>query len=353
MKCFGCFKPIASGEYCPKCKKELFNGRNINHLKFDIKEFYEYRQSQATRISISGVQDKISLRLEGNDLVPTMDKGEFILKPVPATQLKHSEDIVANEHLSMQLSKQVFKIPTAANAIIHFSNGEMAYLVKRFDYAKDGSKLDQEDFASIIGMSEETDGANYKYDSSYEAIALRAKEVMAASSSAIEDFYRRVIFNYLIGNGDAHLKNFSLYRPEGRRDLDFTPNYDLLYTKYHINEEFGEMGLELFAHHETKSYGALGFYSLEDCEVFGIMIGIPPKRLVKIYQDIFSNVKTAEQMIMESFMSERGKIAYITNFTERIQKRLCYTMSQHGFEFDSVIKPLAQAYLEEVKTIAR
>jgi hypothetical protein len=61
----------------------------------------------------------------------------------------------------------------------------------------------------------------------------------------------------------------------------------------------------------------------------------------------------AEQMIMESFMSERGKIAYITNFTERIQKRVCYTVPQQGFEFDSVIKPLAQAYLEQVKTIAR
>jgi serine/threonine-protein kinase HipA len=224
----------------------------------------------------------------------------------------------------------------------------MAYLVKRFDYAQDGSKLDQEDFASIIGMSEETDGANYKYDSSYEAIALRAKEVMAASSSAIEDFYHRVIFNYLIGNGDAHLKNFSLYRQQGRRDLDFTPNYDLLYTKYHINEEFGEMGLELFTDYETKSYGALGFYSLEDCEVFSTRIGIPQKRLVKIYQNIFASVEIAEKMIMESFMSEKGKIAYLTNFTDRIQKRLRYTAPQSGFEFDSVIKPLAQEYLKTI-----
>jgi hypothetical protein len=110
--------------------------------------------------------------------------------------------------------------------------------------------------------------------------------------------------------------------------------------------------LELFTNHETRSYGALGFYSLEDCEVFGIMIGIPPKRLVKIYQDIFSKVQAVEQMIMESFMSENGKIAYLTNFTDRIQKRVCYTVPQQGFEFDSVIKPLAQAYLEQVKTIA-
>jgi hypothetical protein len=83
------------------------------------------------------------------------------------------------------------------------------------------------------------------------------------------------------------------------------------------------------------------------------MIGIPPKRLVKIYQDIFSNVTMAEKMIMESFMSESGKMAYLTNFSDRIEKRLCYTMPQQGFEFDSVIKPLAQDYLEQLKTIAR
>lgn len=348
MKCYGCFKPIASGTYCTKCKDELFNGRNINQLNFDIKEFYEYRQSQAPRISISGVQDKISLKLEGNDLISTDKNGTYILKPVPATQLQHSEDIVANEHLSMQLSKQVFKIPTAANAIVHFRNGDMAYLVKRFDYAKDGSKLDQEDFASIIGTSEETDGQNYKYDSSYEAIASAIQNVVAASSTAIEDLYLRIILNYLIGNGDAHLKNFSLYRPEGRSDYTLTPNYDLLFSGYHIHEMFGVMGLELFESYETKSYGALGFYSLEDFEAFAHLFRIPSSRMIKIYKLIFSSASKAEQMIENSFMTDNGKEAYLKNFQKRLKNGLAYTMKEPGFEFESILKPLADDFLRKV-----
>ena len=348
MKCYGCFKIIATGTYCTKCKNELFHGRNIHQLNFDKKEFYEYRQSQASRISISGVQDKISLALEGNNLVPTATNGTYILKPVPATQLHHSEDIVANEHLSMQLSKQIFKIPTAANAIVHFRNGEMAYLVKRFDYAKDGNKLDQEDFASILEMSEETHGQNYKYDSSYEAIAQAIQAVVAASPMAIEDLYVRIIVNYLIGNGDAHLKNFSLYRPEGRSDYTLTLNYDLLYTGYHIHETIGVMGLELFDTYETKSYGAFGSYSLEDFEVFAHQCKIPPPRLKKIFARIFASFGHVEQMIEHSFMTDKGKEDYWENFQKRLKNGLAYTIEQSGYAFESVVKPLADDFLKKV-----
>lgn len=344
MKCYGCFKSIKIGLYCSKCKTELFRGRTINHLSFDKTQFYEYRQTNASRISISGVQDKISLRLDGNNLVPTNDNGEYILKPVPSTNIMHSEDIVANEHLSMQLSKQIFKIPTAANAIVYFSDGEMAYLVKRFDYAKDGTKLDQEDFAAVIGMSEQSHGENYKYDSSYEAIAEQIKLKIPTSRITLEDFYQRVLFNYLIGNGDAHLKNFSIYRPQGRVDYDLTPNYDLLFTKYHINETMGEMGLELFTDTETKSYGALGFYSMEDFQVFADLLEIPSRRLTKIYTNIFSSVEKINALIETSFLTEAAKAVYKNNFFDRLTKRICYKMEDKNFAFESTISPLANDF---------
>ncbi|NOQ30713.1 MAG: hypothetical protein GQ570_06285 [Helicobacteraceae bacterium] len=168
------------------------------------------------KMSISGVEDKISLDFnDSNILVPTSMNGKYILNPIPrahdsAINLK---DIVANEHLSMQLSSQIFKIPTALNALIEFSDGELAYITRRFDYALNTKeKIDQEDFASIIGRTSDTHGKNYKYDSSYEDIAIHIKRLIAASIPAIEDYYIRVIFNYLIGNGDAHLKNFSITR---------------------------------------------------------------------------------------------------------------------------------------------
>lgn len=346
MRCHSCFKPIENTLYCNKCKKELFGGKTINRLSFDKREFYQYRQSNASRMSISGVQDKISLKLEGNNLVPTDINGEYILKPVPSAHLEYSEDIVPNEHLSMQLSSQIFGIPTALNAIVLFNDGEMAYLAKRFDYAKDGTKLDQEDFAAVIGTSEQSDGENYKYDSTYEAIAMQIKNRFPASRIMLEDFFKRVLFNYLIGNGDAHLKNFSIYRPEGRDDYDLTPNYDVLFTKYHMNETVGEMALELFETIETRSYGALGFYSMEDFQVFADLLEIPPKRQEKIYSNLFGSIKKAEGMIQSSFMSEEGKQAYLDNFIARIEKRLCHRPGQKGYEFESVIIPFAEQYLK-------
>lgn len=348
MKCHSCFKPTNDDLYCSKCKKELFKGKTINRLAFDKREFYQYRQTNAPRMSISGVQDKISLKLEGNNLVPTDVQGEYILKPVPSANLDHSNDIVANEHLSMQLSAQIFGIPTALNAIVLFNDGEMAYIAKRFDYAKDGSKLDQEDFAAVLGTSEQSDGENYKYDSTYERIALEIKKRFPTSRIMLEDFYKRVLFNYLIGNGDAHLKNFSIYRPQGREDYDLTPNYDVLFTKYHMNETVGEMALELFETTETRSYGALGFYSMEDFQVFADMLEIPLKRQQKIYTNLFGSIDKAQELIHNSFMSEEGKQAYAENFMSRIAKRLCHRPAQKGYEFESVIAPFAEKFLNRI-----
>jgi serine/threonine-protein kinase HipA len=158
----------SSKTYCSKCLKELFNGRKVTALAFDKQEFYQKRKEYANRISISGVQDKISLKFdESNHLMTTDKEGHYILKPIPnAEQIEKAHDICANEHLSMQLSKQVFNIPTAQAALIPFNNGELAYITKRFDYAKDGMKLDQEDFASVLEHTSDKQGRNYKYDSS-------------------------------------------------------------------------------------------------------------------------------------------------------------------------------------------
>ena len=235
---------IKSNIYCGKCTKRLFDGKKVTSLAFDKQEFYKKRNEYIKRISISGVQDKISLKFDSSDsLVITDRQGHYILKPSPSVEhLANAHDICANEHLSMQISQQIFKIPTALSALIPFSNGEFAYITKRFDYATDLQKLDQEDFASILDYTSQNQGQNYKYDASYEACAKAIKKFVPASIPALEDFYKRIVFNYLIGNADAHLKNFSLYRAEGRKDRSLTPNYDLLFTRYHIPNELGYMG---------------------------------------------------------------------------------------------------------------
>ena len=130
MNCKSCLTTIRTGHYCQKCKKELFGGANVQPLGFDKEAFYKVRTEMVDRMSISGVQEKISLTLSGNKLEPTATDGRFILKPVPSVEELHNKiDIAANEHLSMQLSKQVFGIHTASSALIPFNDGELAYIV--------------------------------------------------------------------------------------------------------------------------------------------------------------------------------------------------------------------------------
>jgi len=349
MKCYSCLKTIASGSYCTPCLKTLFDGRKIKPLEFDKTEFYEIKKQMTNRISLSGVQDKISLAYgNNNELVPTLINGQFILKPIP---LMHEsainlQDIAANEHLSMQISSQIFKIPTALNGLIEFNDGELAYITKRFDYSISSSeheriKLDQEDFASVLSYTKESAGNDYKYESSYEECANGIKKFVAAYIPALEDFYKRIVLNYLIGNGDAHLKNFSLIREADRVDYSLSPNYDILFTRFHLPEENGIAGLDLFTEYETEAFGAMGYYTLQDFEEFAKTIGIPDRRLVKIFNDILKVTDKVYKLIEQSFLSSDAKIAYKQNYKTRLEKCLCYSISSYSF------KGIAQATIDK------
>lgn len=340
MQCYSCMKEIIKGYYCDICRKDLFDGRKILPLNFDKKEFYKKRRELADRMSISGVQDKISLKFgPNNKLEPTADNGTYILKPIPiAEDVNMAQDIAANEHISMQLSQKVFDIPTALSALIEFSDGEKAYITRRFDYSgeeRNGTliKLDQEDFASILDYTSDTNGKNYKYESSYEECAKAIKKYVPAYMPTLEDFYKRILLNYLIGNGDAHLKNFSLYRKAGREDWSITPNYDLLYTRYHVPQEFGYMGLDLFEGDiETQSFGAMGYYTLEDFEKFAEIIGMKDNRLIKIFDSILKNTPAVIELIEESFLSEEGKQEYKKNYLTRLKLHVCYSIPVFPFK---------------------
>lgn len=140
-------------------KRKLFQGKSVSPvLEFDRVHFGVIRRENAGRISISGIQDKISLRLEKNRLVPAVGNGEYILKPTPSLEgIDYLKDVPANEHVTMQIAAQVFRLPTAINGMIFFSDGLPAYLVRRFDCSPDtGEKLHQEDFCQLSGWSSDT-----------------------------------------------------------------------------------------------------------------------------------------------------------------------------------------------------
>jgi len=301
-------------------KRKLFQGKRVSPaLEFDRARFGVIRRENAGRISISGIQDKISLRLEKNRLVPAVENGEYILKPIPSLEgIDYLEDVPANEHVSMQIAEQVFRLPTAINGMIFFSDGSPAYLVRRFDRSPDtGKKLHQEDFCQLSGRSSDTNGPNYKYDSSYEEVGELLYRFCPAAPIEALKLFRQIIFNYLIGNGDAHLKNFSLLESRDG-DMVLTPAYDLLSTSVHFPNE-SRTALELFQNFETPQFAANGFYSAADLQELGRRYNLPTKSIEGTLAEFRRSYPDVETLVKRSFLSKEAQQRYLAIVVDRLK----------------------------------
>jgi len=317
MRCLGCFS-LTKEVYCKRCKKSLFENQKVAYvLDFDKKEFLSKSVELSERMSISGVQDKISLKIERGKFLPTTKEGTYLLKPVPLMEYgEFISDVAKNEHFTMQLAGQIFKLETALNGLIAFSDGELAYLTKRFDRV-DGVKIKQEDFASLALRSEQRHGKNYKYDYSYEAIGALIKKYLPTYRVEMVHYFKLVLFNYLVGNGDAHLKNFSVLQ-RSTNDYGLTPAYDLLSSSLHLPNE-SRTALELFEEYETKSFEANGFYAYDDFIAFGERLGLSLKMVESIIKTFLGNEPKVLKLLEVSFLSDEAKERYETLYLDRVR----------------------------------
>ena len=326
MNCPGCLKENVE-TYCDRCRKKLFGGRKVNHiLTFSRPEFDEAKMERSGRLSISGNQVKHTSKLESNELVLTEKGGEYILKPIPSGQFRNLDSVPANEHITIQMASQVFELPTAENALIFFSDMQQAYITKRFDILPDGRKLLQEDFAQVAQITEETAGKNYKYDYNYEHIAELLQRYVGAYNIEVEKYFKIILFNFLVCNGDAHIKNFSIYRNEDYKDYLLTPFYDLINTAIHIPGE-KDTALELFKDgFMTEGYKFSSNYSRDDFYEFGLRLGIKSPRIIKVINEVTSKGQEVVQLVNKSFLSDNLKSEYLKLIGER-RERLLYSYS--------------------------
>lgn len=322
MNCLGCYTEVKEG-YCLACRKKLFDKTKVPAvLLFDapkadnLAEFQEYTK----RLSISGVQLKYSARLEDGNLKLYEKNGQYILKPIPpAKQLINLDDAPENEHLTMQIADQLFKINTAANALIRFKDGQPAYITRRFDVKPDGSKYMQEDFAQLTNRTKHTHGETFKYDGSYEEIGLLIKRFVPAAAPALEKFFQLVVFNYVISNGDAHLKNFSLLRND-TGEYQLTPAYDLMSTVIHTPQE-SDTALDLYeGDMDSKFYSTYGYYGRENFMELARRLGIIEKRAERIIDQFTAGKEQVNEFVQNSFLSPEVKKIYITSFTDKLKR---------------------------------
>lgn len=318
MKCMGCYKKHTDG-YCSKCRKLLFDGSRVSSVlpfKAPQNDNSQLYQDQLKRLSISGMQLKYSLRLDNKQLVLTQAGGQYILKPIPPTAIAYKEQAPENEHLTMQIADQIYKIATAANALINFRDGEPAYITRRFDVKADGSKYQQEDFAQLSNKSKNTHGNDYKYSGSYHDIGLLIKKYVAAYMPVSEVFFKVVLFNYLFSNGDAHLKNFSLIQGSAG-DYRLTPAYDLLSTILHVPGET-DAALDFFEG-DTKSphYQLYGCYGYPDFMELAKRLSLIETRAKRIVANMLNHTDKVAAMVEGSFLSDEAKQVYLANYLDK------------------------------------
>lgn len=276
-------------------------------------------RDKTRRASISGVQDKVQLKRMRGKYVVVESGGDYILKPVPRnTSAELAADIPVNEAVTMDIAGRLFGINVAEHELVEMKDGEKAYLTRRFDRRND-EPIQQEDFCQLAGRSPETHGENYKYDASYEELAGLMRRFCPAAAVENPKVFFIILFNYVFANGDAHLKNFSLYRSV-QGDYVLTPAYDILNTSVHSPGEPTAAGLDFFADgHFTSAYETLGFYSSADFIELGRAFGVSDDE-VREQIALFAEHRAAvERMLAESALSDEARVRYLFRFRDRLK----------------------------------
>ncbi|MBI2895075.1 MAG: HipA domain-containing protein [Deltaproteobacteria bacterium] len=221
--CLSCLEPTSSEHgYHPSCLVGLFGTSSPPIVDVDLARLHTLALAMVGRTSISGIQRKISMRLSADrtTLQVAIEGGRFLLKPQAGTY----PNLPENEHVTTQIARRAgIEIPPCA--LFRLKDGSVAYLVVRFDRLPQGGKLRQEDFCQLADKSPKE-----KYDGSAELCARIVRRFASEPGVALVELFRRNVFAWWTGNGDMHLKNYSLLAgADGRHRL--SPAYDQICTR--------------------------------------------------------------------------------------------------------------------------
>lgn len=280
-KCLYCYKEIPTEElqtpagkngYHEKCCKKFFGKPfppTFNLSQSRLLELAEH--AIKSQKSVSGIQPKMPLgfkkgRFETGDFIIQDLWGEYILKP----QTKLAPFLPENEDLTMHLA-ELCRIKTVQHSLVKINSEELAYLTKRIDRKK-GHKFHMEDMCQLSGQL-----TTEKYNGSYEQIVDIIKKYSANPGLDVTDFYELVLFCFLTGNNNMHLKNFSLLKINAECHL--SPAYDLVATQLHTNKDENELALSLNSKKQQ--------LTLPDFETAMLSAGLNPK----VIENIFNKYK--------------------------------------------------------------
>lgn len=295
---------MEQSEYHAACCRKFFGTNTVPYLELDNEQLNRLAQITVNeRLALTGVQPKISLTINGEKgnrrLTLVGLWGDYILKP-PSANYGYMPEV---EDLTMHLAK-LFKIETVEHTLIRTSKGELAYITKRFDRLK-GKKIHVEDLCQLTGLLTEQ-----KYKSSYERVGKIIRQHTTNSGLDTIKYFRLLLFSFLTGNNDMHLKNFSLIHTE--KGILFAPAYDLLNVNLINPTDREELALTL--------KGRKSKIKRSDFDQLALSLGITDLVLKNIYKDFLKQKENLISLIESSFLPDEYKEKYLHIFDLKLKQ---------------------------------
>lgn len=306
-KCLYCYQRLEEGQrdFHPNCARKFFGTKDAPILEYkheDLNQLAE--QVIRAQTSLTGVQPKLSLNLNKHDgcnrLTIVGLWGDYIFKP----QTKAYPQLPENEDLTMHLAEAA-KIKVVPHSLIRLSDGKLGYITKRIDRTKNGEKIDMEDMCQLTLHPTE-----YKYKSSYEQIARTITKYSSTPKLDLTNYMQLLLYCFVTGNNDMHLKNFSLYCPE--KDYLLAPAYDLLNTTIVNPKDKEELALPLSGR-KTK-------LRVADFLNTARTIGLEESVVLRLINGLQKALPKWQVLIQSSFLDENMKKAYQELIMSRLSR---------------------------------
>ncbi|MCK5179228.1 MAG: HipA domain-containing protein [Candidatus Omnitrophica bacterium] len=274
-----------------KSLQKTFGTSQCPIVDFSLIDMPAQAEQMAGKSSISGVQPKIYVNFDKkNNILIRVDDGEYILK-----SQSRFPNVPENEQCCMDIADEI-GIDVPPHCLIPLKDKSLAYVVKRFD-RKNGEKINQEDFFQVLGPKD-------KYIGSVEQICKKLKEISAVPGLDVQLLFERVVFYFLIGNGDAHFKNYSITHFDGEQ-IRLTPAYDIVCSGLVTNDDESALAIN----------GKQNNLKRKDFDVLADYCKVPEKIRYEKFENKFDMVK---KMIESSYLDKEKQ----ERFTQIIKERL-------------------------------
>jgi serine/threonine-protein kinase HipA len=276
--------------------------RNLKDLEYTAEEQRKEAYNRAAKMSVQGVQPKLSavLNIKEGKLEIVDKGGKYILKP----QHHIFPEMPENEDLTMRLAG-IAGLEIPRHGLIWSKDKTLTYFIKRFDRKGHGDKVPVEDFAQLAGLSRDT-----KYEYSMEKVVKLIDRYCTFPAIEKIKLFKLTVFNYLIGNEDMHLKNFSIITRDGKTTL--SPCYDLVNTTIEYKTQAEEIALPLKGKKNKLTRDVLiDYFGKETCE-------LTDKSIDRVLESFLLSIHKWKELIEISFLSEEMKKKYLSLLDTRL-----------------------------------